>query len=161
VRPANHPALRLAAGAAMIANAASGLSADLLEAVRRGDDPIALLRQLSCAGGERLLGQDRAVGIVANTVIPFAFAVASSTSDPELSEAAAGLWERLPGAEANEVTRRARYQVAGDARLPGLGARGQQGLIQLDQTLCGPRRCFECPIAHAALDHVASVLPST
>ncbi|HEU5434067.1 MAG TPA: hypothetical protein VFU81_20525, partial [Thermomicrobiales bacterium] len=60
-------------------------------------------------------------------------------------------WERLPGLEANERTRRALRQVAGAARIPGLGARGGQGLMHLDVTLCAPRRCFECPIARVVI----------
>ena len=69
----------------------------------------------------------------------------------ELTDAAALAWERLPAAEPNEVTRRAQRQIAGAARLPGLSARGQQGLLHLDSTLCAPRRCYECPIAHRVL----------
>src|SRR5688500_19988485 len=38
VRPANHPAARLAAGAAMLANAPGGLVAALLAPVRSGND---------------------------------------------------------------------------------------------------------------------------
>ncbi|CAA9534462.1 MAG: hypothetical protein AVDCRST_MAG49-155, partial [uncultured Thermomicrobiales bacterium] len=66
-------------------------------------------------------------------------------------DAAALAWERLPAADADAVTRRALRQVAGDARVPGLGARGQQGLLQLDATLCSPRRCYECSVAHRVL----------
>jgi hypothetical protein len=35
--------------------------------------------------------------------------------------------------------------------MPGLGARGGQGLIHLDAALCAPRRCYECPIARAVI----------
>ena len=64
-----------------------------------------------------------------------------------MAECAARVWEALPGAESNERTRRAVRQVAGDTGLKRLGARLQQGMIHLDQHLCGPRRCYECPIA--------------
>lgn len=151
VRPANHPALRLAAGAALLAASTGGLLPELLSAVRERADAPALLHDRCAAGGRTLLGQDRATGIVANAVVPFALALSEQTGDHALGEAAAHLWERLPAAESNEVTRRALRQVAGEVRLPGLGTRGQQGLIHLDQTLCRPRRCFECPIASAVL----------
>jgi hypothetical protein len=36
-----------------------------------------------------------------------------------------------------------------------LGARLQQGLIHLDQSLCAPRRCFECPIAAVVVRETA------
>jgi hypothetical protein len=121
VRPANHPARRLEAGAAILAGAMrqGGLLHVLLEGVRSGATLSELLRELAGSGSTQPLGAGRA-------------------------------WESLPAAEPNEITRRAMRQVAGDARLPGLGARGQQGLIHLDQTLCAPRRCFQCPIGHAA-----------
>ena len=151
VRPANHPALRLAAGASLLAGAAEGLLPAMLTAVRDGVDVPGLLREHAVSNGRTLLGDDRATGIVVNAVIPFALALAEHTGDFALGEAAAKLWEGLPAAESNELTRRAARQVAGDVRISGLGARGQQGLIQLDQTLCRPRRCFECPIAAVVL----------
>lgn len=151
VRPANHPALRLSAGASLLASTMGGLLPTLLTAVRDGTDLPLLLRDLCLHDGQTLLGPNRATGIVANAVIPFALALSEQTGDNSLGEAAAYLWEKLPAAESNEVTRRALRQVAGDVRLPGLGERGQQGLIHLDQTLCRPRRCYECPIASAVL----------
>ena len=135
----------------MLACAFAGLSATLLEAVRRREDVAQLIRDLSQSDLVAPVGSDRAIGIVANAIVPFAFALSESTGDLELGEAAAESWERLPPAEANEVTRRALHQVAGASRLSALGARGQQGLIHLDQTLCAPRRCFECPIAQLVL----------
>jgi Protein of unknown function (DUF2851) len=152
VRPANHPALRLAAGAALVANARGGLAASLLSALTRDTDPIQALRELATWNGEAGIGADRAVGLLVNAVIPFALALAEQNGDTHLADAASAAWERLPTAEPNEVTRRALHQVAGPARLTGLGARGQQGLIHLDGALCGPRRCYECPIAQRVLE---------
>lgn len=151
VRPANHPALRLSAAASMIASAEAGLTSGLLTVVRDRGDLVAVIRDLSSTRTGVAIGADRAIGIATNAVIPFAFALAESNGDQALGEAAAALWERLGPAEANEVTRRALQQVTGDARLTGLGARGQQGLIHLDRMLCDPRRCFECPIAIAVV----------
>jgi hypothetical protein len=151
VRPANHPALRLSAGAAMIANAWGGLVAALLAPLQQGTDPVAALRALATWDGEIGIGEDRAVGLVVNALLPFALALAEHTGDSKLADAASAAWERLPAAESNEVTRRALRQVAGEARLTNLGARGQQGLIHLDTSLCGPRRCYECPIAERVL----------
>jgi hypothetical protein len=119
-----------------------------------GTDPIGGLRELCNRNGLEQLGKDRATGLVINALIPFALALAESTGETELADRAAAVWERLPAAESTEIDRRALAQVAGEARLTKLGGRGQQGLIHLDTTLCGPRRCFECPIAHAAIDEV-------
>lgn len=148
VRPANHPALRLAAGAALLANAQGGLLTSLLASLRSGCDPSGTLQELATWNGHAGIGADRAAGLTVNAILPFALALASQSGDTALADAVATVWEHLPPAEPNEVTRRALRQVAGRARLPGLGARGQQGLIHLDTALCGPRRCYECPIAH-------------
>jgi hypothetical protein len=151
VRPANHPALRLSAGAALIANARGGLVAALLAPLQQGADPVVALRELASWDGQTGVGEDRAVGLVVNALLPFALALAEHTGDSTLADAASAAWERLPPAEPNEVTRRALKQVAGEARLTNLGARGQQGLIHLDASMCGPRRCYECPIAERVL----------
>ncbi len=164
VRPANHPAARLVAGAALVTNALSngGLVAALLDPIRSraaiaADQPGHLpdlaghLRELSGTDQTPGIGLDRAGAVLASALLPFALALAQQTSDTVLLDGAALIWERLAGPAGNAVTRRAIGQVAGAERLTGLGARGQQGLIHLDQTLCAPRRCRECPIAHAAV----------
>lgn len=147
VRPANHPALRLAAGAAMLAQARGGLLAALLDPLRAGCDPAPAIQELASWDGTVGIGAGRAAGLTVNAILPFALALANQNNEPALADAVAVVWERLPPAEPNEATRRALRQVAGSARLGGLGARGQQGLLHLDATLCGPRRCFECPVA--------------
>lgn len=157
VRPANHPATRLAAGAALLAAARGGLLAAVLAPVRSGGDPVAVLRDLASGGDAPGIGLDRANGLVANAVLPFALALAEQSGDTELADGAARAWERLPAAESNAVTRRALQQVAGTNPLRGLGGRGQQGLIHLDATLCAPRRCYECPIALAVLQDRATI----
>jgi hypothetical protein len=151
VRPANHPALRLSAAAAIVAAARSGLVAALLSPLQQGSDPVSALRELAMWNGEIGIGEDRAVGLVVNALLPFALALAEQSGDSKLADGASAAWERLPSAEANEITKRALRQVAGSARLSGLGARGQQGLIHLDGALCSPRRCYECPIAERVL----------
>ncbi|HET7092517.1 MAG TPA: DUF2851 family protein, partial [Thermomicrobiales bacterium] len=149
VRPANHPVARLAAAATTMtgAFAAGGLLAAMFEPVRAGRDPIAALRLLA---GHRL-GADRAGTIAINVLAPMALAVGAHAGDAALIDAAGAAWERLPGVETNERTRRALRQVAGGVRISGLGARGGQGLIHLDAALCAPRRCYECPIARAVI----------
>lgn len=164
VRPVNHPAARLVVGAALVTNALAhgGLVAALLDPIRSravvaADRPGQLpdlaehLRTLSSTDETPGIGMDRASAILASSLLPFALALAQQTSDSALLDGAALVWERMSGPASNAVTRRALGQVAGDERLTGLGARGQQGLIHLDQTLCAPRRCRECPIAHAAV----------
>ena len=147
IRPSNHPIRRLVQAAALIAGSDLRLTTHLLGPIRVGLDPTDLLIDLVNSAGAPALGSDRARAITTNVLVPFAFALASQTADVDLAESAAKVWEDLPGAESNERTRRAVRQVAGDTGLRRLGARLQQGLIHLDQSLCGPRRCYECPIA--------------
>ncbi len=151
VRPSNHPALRLNTGAAVLAAMRDGLLTGLLGPLRSGADPIETLRGATEIDDSPSLGTDRCAAIVANAVIPFALALAEHTGDSDLSESASRAWERLPAADSNQITRRAQRQVAGDRRIAGLGSRGQQGLIHLDASFCAPRRCFDCPIAHAVV----------
>jgi hypothetical protein len=155
VRPANHPAARLAAAAATLAAAfpSGGLLPALLDPLRSGGDPLERVRDL--AGGR--LGAERAGAIVVNALLPLALALGAHGGDAALVDAAEAAWERLPNVEANERTRRALRQVAGGTSLRGLGARGAQGLIHLDVTLCAPRRCYECPIARAVVGAEASI----
>lgn len=153
VRPANHPLARLAAGAALVANSQvhGGLLAAVLAPPRTGTAPLPALRELAGGGDSPGIGPDRAGELLTNAVIPFALALAEQSGDRDLADAAARAWETLAASGANAVTRRAQLQVAGTARLAGLGARGRQGLIHLDATLCSPRRCYECPIARAVV----------
>ncbi len=155
VRPANHPAARLGAGAALLAGARAGLVAALLAPVREARDLVGAVRDLTAVADHPTLGPDRAAALVANALLPFALAFAEHTGDTRLTEAASAAWETLPAAGANEVTRRTTRQVAGEARLGPLGERGQQGLIHLDAGFCTPRRCYECPVAHRVLADAA------
>jgi hypothetical protein len=148
VRPANHPARRIATAGLLATRSESGLVFETVEAIRARADLMSMFVEWSEWQGERLLGAGRAADIVINTCIPFALALAHHSGDAELAEAVGECWERHPPGELNSVVRRAAIQVAGKPSLRGLGARGQQGLILLDGSLCQPRRCFECPIAH-------------
>lgn len=148
VRPANHPALRLAQGAALLANTRGEPLSSLLEPLRNGTSPAEHLIALTRDGDIPPIGADRAISTVASVLIPFALAYSEHTGDPILADSAAAAWESLPAATLSRPAKRARHQVAGSAPLSRLGERGQQGLLTLDRTLCTPRRCYECPIAH-------------
>jgi hypothetical protein len=153
VRPANHPVSRLMAASGLLASTSTqgGTLATILGVVLERGDPIETLRTLT--GNERRpgIGRDRAIDILASGILPLALALAAHSGDLDLADAASSQWERLPAPSPNAVTLRAVRQVAGRSPLGKIGARGAQGLIQLDTVLCQPRRCFECPIAAAEL----------
>ncbi|MCA9879844.1 MAG: DUF2851 family protein, partial [Thermomicrobiales bacterium] len=151
-RPANHPLPRLHAAAAVVENAAAagGVNVALI-ALLHTADPVTELRRLTAFRSVDGIGMDRAVEILASAIIPATLAIASHTADHDLAEAASRTWENLPSPAATSVTSRALKQVCGSSSLRRIGARGAQGLIQLDTALCQPRRCFECPVAAAEL----------
>lgn len=151
-RPANHPVIRIAMAARILANASAGLLPAMLDSLRSGDDPVAALIALSGGGAHPPLGQPRAIAVMANAVLPVTFAYAGYSGDDILADAAARAWSELAAAEMNAVTKRAAHQVSGnEARFPRR-ERVMQGLIHLDQVFCGPRRCFECPVARLVVE---------
>jgi len=153
VRPANQPIARLLSAASTISQSASygGLLPTILDLLVAANDLVSSFRALTADNVAIAIGEDRALDILASSVIPFALAFAAHTGDDALSSAAAEHWERLPAPAGNAVTRRAARQVAGRAPMGKIGARGSQGLIHLDTALCQPRRCYECPVASIEL----------
>lgn len=153
VRPPNHPLPRLLAAASITtaASSSSGVCAAMLESLTTASAPAATLKALAASHDGPGLGEDRALDMVASSLIPFALAVAAHTGDNALADAASRQWEILPASAPNAVIKRAARQVAGSASLGKIGARGAQGLLHLDTSLCQPRRCFECTIAAAEL----------
>jgi len=145
-RPANHPAARLSSLGALLAATAGDPATPLLECLRSGADPVAMLARLA-SDGSIALGTARAIAITASVVLPVAMAWAHHAGDTELEDAVAKAWAGLPRSEWSRPARRALAQAAGEAPLGRLGERAIQGLLHLDRALCTPRRCFECPVA--------------
>ena len=150
-RPANHPAARLASLARLLAHCGANPLPALCDAVMQDDDPREVLRAFCQTDGASTLGMPRATSIVASVVLPVLLAWAHRSNDAELEDAVNRAWVRLPRSEWSRPALRARQQAAGEARLGSLGERAVQGLLHLDRQLCGPRRCFECPIAAEVL----------
>ena len=149
VRPANHPALRLAQAASVLSSTHGDLLSLVVEALRSSASLPEAIQHSSSGADHPPIGDDRAIAMTASVFIPFAVAYANHTGDAALLDAAASAWEDLPASGRSRPVKRALRQVAGESRLGGLGERGQQGLLLLDRSLCTQRRCFECPIARA------------
>ena len=150
-RPANHPAARLASLARLMSACGADPLPILHGAIVANDDVRELLRSLSQAPDGTRLGLPRATAIAASVVLPLMLALAQRTGDADLEDAVLRSWSALPRSEWSRPALRAREQAAGDASLGRLGERAIQGLLHLDRQLCGPRRCFECPIAAEVL----------
>ncbi len=160
VRPANAPARRLAAAAALLD--APGAPAALLDALGAATVGEAL-RPLSavadgywrthfdpCAGPCRpygpsglppaLVGRSRALEILVNVVLPAAVAGGDAAR-------ARALYARLPRPAAYGVTRFLEGALAsGGARVP-LDARRAQGLLALHHDWCTQGGCGRCPLS--------------
>jgi hypothetical protein len=151
VRPANHPVARVATLAALLGAHGHDLLPTLTDAVRSEVPVEERLQQLAAWPGTPPLGLDRAIAIAASVVTPVLAAMARATGDDGLEDAALAPRARLPAASTTQAARRARQQIAGERRIRGLKERGNQGLLLLDKRYCGPRRCYECPIARAVV----------
>lgn len=160
VRPANHPARRLLALAALLANggAAEGLIATCLAPLLTyPDEPRLIVRtlRLMLRPSSRLLmgdaspiGADRAGEIAVNVVLPFALIYGLQTENEPLVTAAERAWDAYPATRGNSVTRAMTDQLGGPGSLRVRTGRLQQGLIALYNDRCKARMCATCPVTH-------------
>jgi hypothetical protein len=169
VRPANRPARRLAALAALaVRTRDDGLVAATVEALRLSEPRRGLARLVElvrvAAGddywswhhdfGRRLpgaplapLGDARTGAILANGAVPFALALADATDDEPLAEAARAVWRIAPGGGPNWISGQMRALLGGVSLA---SARREQGAIELYRRCCEERRCATCPSASVA-----------
>jgi hypothetical protein len=96
--------------------------------------------------GGALIGNERAVEVVVNVLLPFGYASGRLRGRPDLSAAALLAYRTLPGGGWNRVSRAMAAQLLGSegARLCR-GAARKQGLLHLYHQWCWERRCEACP----------------
>ncbi len=156
VRPANAPARRIAAAAALLVSL--GTPSALLrvlearsvrEAIAPFDVRAAgywLFHHDPCAGPSRLppafVGRARALEILVNVVLPVAVAGVGHAA-----EAAHALYARLPRPAAYGATRSLEQALASDGIRVPVGARGAQGLLALHRDWCTQGGCGRCPLS--------------
>ena len=160
VRPANHPARRLLALAALLANggAAEGLIATCLAPLLTfPDEPRLIIRALRqtlrppsrlLAGDASPIGADRAGEIAVNVVLPFALVYGMQTENEPLVSAAERAWDAYPATRGNSITRAMTDQLGGPGGLRVRTGRLQQGLIAVYNDRCKARMCATCPVTH-------------
>jgi hypothetical protein len=160
VRPANHPARRLLALAALLANggAAEGVIAVCLAPLLASpDEPRLIVRALRqtlrppsrlLADNASPIGADRAGEIAVNVIMPFGLIYGLRTENEPLARAAEGAWDNYPATRGNNVTRAMTEQLGGTGGLRARTGRLQQGLIALYQDRCKARMCGSCPVTH-------------
>ncbi|TAK72952.1 MAG: DUF2851 family protein, partial [Dehalococcoidia bacterium] len=157
IRPANAPARRVAAAAALLArlDAPSGLLrivgartvneaiAPLLVEARgywlRRHDPCAAPCRLPAS----LVGRSRALEIIINVVLPVACAI----GDGELAAAARTLFATLPRPAVYGRTRFIENALASEGLRVPVNARRAQGLLALHANWCSANGCGRCPLS--------------
>jgi len=143
VRPANHPARRLAGLALLLARHWP------LEDVTAAGPPRELVAAWSAGGGadERaLIGRSRAMELLVNAVLPWRAACCERMEDSEGASLARSAFVALP--------RPARYgnltflenNLRAEGRLP-IDARRQQGLLALYKDECTQGGCGRCALS--------------
>lgn len=156
IRPANHPALRIAQAAVFFAQ--DELVMERAMACRTEEELHAFFcveasdywrshRIPGVAGDETVkrIGKSKAALIGINLVAVMQYAYGSCTGRDALRDRALTLLEKLP-AEENRYMRG--WQGAG---LTPRNAFESQALLQLETEFCAARRCAECPVGRRRL----------
>ena len=96
------------------------------------------------------LGQQRTDELITNAVIPLALLYARTFKDRLVREGTLCLYESMPPAAENSITRLMTKQLLnGKVALKSIGA--QQGVIQLFKFYCREERCPECAVGAVVL----------
>jgi hypothetical protein len=97
-----------------------------------------------------LLGRSRAVDIVVNVLLPFAFAWGKLSAQQELPRKAFALYCQYPKLAINTVEKHMLKQFGLSGSLVS-SARRQQGLLHIYKELCSQGKCRSCFLAEQAL----------
>lgn len=151
VRPANHPARRLAAlGHLLFRFGPAGWVEGLESLVCGAESPRDIAAGLVVPGRPALLGAARAGEVAVNVVLPFFYAWGQSQGGVRLPARALSLYRRYPPLAASGLTRHM-VGLLGVERGVLCSARRQQGLIHLHHTHCRHGGCARCPLGDRLL----------
>jgi hypothetical protein len=155
MRPANHPARRIAAAARLLARLGTPSAAFAALDAERAGDAIALFMledgRTTAAGSAAnpksrrpaLIGRSCAIEILVNVVLP----IAAGTGDEVLGAKARALYLRLPRPAAYGKTRFLENAL-GSMDIPlKVDARRAQGLLALNEDWCARNGCGRCPLS--------------
>jgi hypothetical protein len=162
MHPENLPTRRLIAASYLIWRFEKrGLVQGVLDLVTKGQKKLEAGFMVTASGycGEHfafghgaknpyLIGRSRAQDIVVNAILPFTFAWAELTFQPELKEHALGLYQGYPKLSENKITRRMSGLLFAERGCSVVNsAQRQQGLLHLYDSFCKQRNCIACPLA--------------
>ena len=100
--------------------------------------------QISKPGPKRL-GEDAAMGLIINAIVPYLFAMGRVQGREDLGERALKLLEQLPPEKNTLVEGWAQLGIKADS------AARSQALIELKNQYCGQRRCLSCVVGTSLL----------
>jgi hypothetical protein len=158
IRPANAPARRLAAAAALFGSLGQPSAIFSVLSARTVNEAIGPFTSLRaegywlthhdlCAGPSRLpaacIGRDRALEILVNAVLP----AARASGDPQLARQAVDLYAKLPRPAAYGATRFLERALASDGIRIAINARRAQGMLALHRDWCTQGGCGRCPLS--------------
>ena len=143
VRPANHPARRVAGAAYLLDRyLGPGLAGGIEEEIGLGG----ARRLLLCLSAPPLIGRGRAVELAVNVVLPFMHALAGLGRDGTLAGRFVALYQDFPKPDDNAITREMRRLLSlQSAKAKIDGARRHQGLIHLYRAMTVPGRATGPP----------------
>jgi hypothetical protein len=165
-RPVNFPTLRIAAASSLIRSILSeDLFRRIIECLKGAENNPPSLRtlrsllsvpplpywtshyQFGSASSKPLhpLGPERIDIAIANGIVPLALLYARIFKDRVVREGALRVFESLPPAAENSITRLMRDQLMNNQHDP-MSASAQQGVIQLYKFYCTEERCAECDV---------------
>ena len=98
-----------------------------------------------------LVGTHRAGDVWINVLIPTLIAAAQAAGDESLRERVLALYAAHPPLQSNRKTRWVGEHVIGSIGVDrSTPAHVQQGMLDLHDRYCEPRRCSECPLKEAS-----------
>lgn len=154
LRPANHPVRRLMAASSLIArNLDKGLVNGLalnISGLKDGElyPHKRLMVEDSMESSNThlkasLLGRSRALLMLVNVILPFAYALGKKENNDMLFRRSLDLFRRCPSTGENIVIRHFRHLWG--LRLK-LNAQEEQGLLRLENFFCSQGKCNQCPL---------------
>jgi len=147
VRPNNSPAVRIGAASRLLSRYREmGVQTGLLDAVSEAlGRPCGYLRKALLVAG---VGQQRIDEIIANVLLPFAWAFGRACGERRLCRTAQALYREQRRLATNCLEKHMVGQLGLQHRQVN-SARRQQGLIHIYKTRCSRGRCDGCPLAES------------
>ncbi len=162
VRPANHPARRVAAMATLVAPIVGNGLATWLRSTLHAARATRLLAMAvendgsywsekfdfgrpSSPAPQALVGTERAIALAVNATLPCAVALARLAGDRPLYDAAVSIFHGMPAPGQHRVSRQMLWQILDRPAAPRRASE-EQGLVHAYRQWCQQKRCWDCAL---------------